>query len=88
MAKSLARKTVTSQDIIGTWYSVHNLQLTFLQEQSANLNDLHKRIVDRYRRFYKGEYNSGVEGRGCITVLAFAEYVLVALSPLTPRVKP
>ena len=50
--KSLARRTVTSDDITGTWYSVHNLQLTFLQEQSTDLQLLHKELVDRYRKVH------------------------------------
>lgn len=53
--KSLARRTVTSDDITGTWYSVHNLQLTFLQEQATDLQALHKKLVDRYRKVYSGE---------------------------------
>ena len=53
--KSLARKTVTSDDITGTWYSVHNLQLTFLQEQATNLEALHKKLVDRYSHVYGGK---------------------------------
>ena len=55
--KSLARRTVTSDDITGTWYSVHNLQLTFLQEQATNLEALHKKLVDRYRHVYNGKLN-------------------------------
>ncbi|KAJ7373729.1 wD repeat domain [Desmophyllum pertusum] len=55
--KSLARRTVTSEDVMGTWYSVHNLQLTFLQEQATNLDALHKKLVDRYRNVYKGKFN-------------------------------
>ena len=53
--KSLARRTVTSDDITGTWYSVHNLQLTFLQEQATDLQALHKKLVDRYRKVYSGK---------------------------------
>ena len=53
--KSLARRTVDSEDAIGTWYTVHNLQLTFLHEQATNLEALHKKLVDRYRKVYKGK---------------------------------
>ena len=53
--KSLARRTVTSDDVTGTWYSVHNLQLTFLQEQATDLRALHKKLVDRYRKVYSGK---------------------------------
>ena len=55
--KSLARRTVTSDesDMKGTWYSVHNLQLTFLQEQAADLQALHKKLVDRYWKVYSGK---------------------------------
>lgn len=53
--KSLARRTVKSEDVLGTFYSVHNLQLTFLQEQAVNLEALHKKLVDRYRKVYEGK---------------------------------
>lgn len=55
--KSLARRTVTSDesDMKGTWYSVHNLQLTFLQEQATDLQALHEKLVDRYRKVYSGK---------------------------------
>lgn len=55
--KSLARRTVTSDesDMKGTWYSVHNLQLTFLQEQATDLQALHKKLVDRYWKVYNGK---------------------------------
>lgn len=53
--KSLARRTVTSDDITGTWYNIHNLQLTFLQEQATNLEALHKKLVNRYRNVYSGK---------------------------------
>lgn len=55
--KSLARRTVDSEDAIGTWYTVHNLQLTFLHEQATNLEALHKKLVDRYRKVYKGNFS-------------------------------
>jgi len=53
--KSLARRTVKSEDVLGTFYSVHNLQLTFLQEQARNLEALHKKLVDRYQEVYEGK---------------------------------
>lgn len=52
--KSLARRTVKSDDVMGTFYSIHNLQLTFLQEQATNLEALHKKLVDQYMEVYKG----------------------------------
>ena len=56
--KSLARRTVKSEDVLGTFYSVHNLQLTFLQEQARDLEALHKKLVGRYSNVYKGEKHS------------------------------
>ena len=53
--KSLARRTVKSEDALGTFYSIHNLQLTYLQEQAQNLEALHKKLVNRYKKLYKGE---------------------------------
>lgn len=58
VGKSLARKITTSADAIvvsNTFYSVHNLQLTFLQEQCGNTEALHKKLVERYRTVYKGK---------------------------------
>ena len=60
MNKSLARRTVKSEDVLGTFYSVHNLQLTFLQEQTKDLEALHKKLVDRYSTVYKGKKQSVV----------------------------
>lgn len=59
--KSLARRTVKSEDVLGTFYSVHNLQLTFLQEQAINLEALHKKLVDRYRKVYKGMFSEMID---------------------------
>lgn len=59
--KSLARRTVDSEDAIGTWYTVHNLQLTFLHEQATNLEALHKNLVDRYRKVYKGKLSDAYD---------------------------
>lgn len=53
--KSLARRTVKSEDALGTFYSIHNLQLTYLQEQAQNLEALHKKLVNQYKKLYKGE---------------------------------
>lgn len=55
--KSLARRTVKSEDVMGTFYSIHNLQLTFLQEQAKNAEELHRKLVDRYRKVYKGKFS-------------------------------
>ena len=53
--KSLARRTVKSEDALGTFYSIHNLQLTYLQEQAQNVEALHKKLVNHYKKLYKGE---------------------------------
>ncbi|EDO47633.1 predicted protein [Nematostella vectensis] len=52
--KSLARKCVQSQDALGISYSIHNLQLAFLQELSTDKVALHAKIIDRYRDVYGG----------------------------------
>ena len=52
--KSLAKRTVKSDDVMATFYSIHNLQLTFLQEQATNLEALHKKLVDQYMEVYEG----------------------------------
>ena len=58
VGKSLARKIITSPDVLvsSTFYSVHNLQLTFLQEQCSDTESLHRKLVERYRKVYKGTY--------------------------------
>ena len=53
--KSLARRTVKYEDALGTFYSIHNLQLTYLQEQAQNLEALHKKLVNQYWKLYKGK---------------------------------
>lgn len=54
--KSLAKRTVKSEDVMETFYNIHNLQLTFLIEQTKDksLQALHKKLVDRYGKVYKG----------------------------------
>jgi len=55
--KSLARKSVQSDsDITTTWYSVHNLQLTYLREQiGKKAIELHVKLVLRYKEVYDGK---------------------------------
>ncbi|XP_032220712.2 apoptotic protease-activating factor 1 isoform X2 [Nematostella vectensis] len=55
--KSLARKCVQSQDALGISYSIHNLQLAFLQELSTDKVALHAKIIDRYRDVYGGKFD-------------------------------
>ena len=56
--KSLARKNVPplsdSECVWQVSYSVHNLQLTYLQEQSTDTTTLHKKLVDRYKHICEG----------------------------------
>lgn len=54
--KSLAKRNVKSEDVTEIFYSIHNLQLTFLIEQTKDksLEALHKKLVDRYGKVYKG----------------------------------
>lgn len=52
--KSLAKRNVKSEDVTEIFYSIHNLQLTFLIEQTKDKSSLHKKLVDRYGKVYKG----------------------------------
>ena len=56
--KSLARKNEPSLSESGcdqeVSYSVHNLQLTYLQEQTTDIVALHRKLVDRYKTVCEG----------------------------------
>ncbi|XP_015776356.1 PREDICTED: apoptotic protease-activating factor 1-like [Acropora digitifera] len=61
--KSLAKRNVKSEDVTETFYSIHNLQLTFLIEQTKDksLEALHKKLVDRYGKVYKEKFSDMID---------------------------
>ena len=79
--KSLAKRTVTSEDVMETFYSIHNLQLTFLIEQTKDksLEALHKKLVDRYGKVYKGRQCSPFLSAQLVKVFFQTGQALVAL---------